>query len=273
MNCILLWLETALRLSIEACAFEVLDPQVDFSQDGTSHSYFFHIAAVRLPMVVILFRFIKSHQVSAPMEKKELLSVCVATVHQPLERRCLPSIRPVPISLLEPFDPRRSGCVLDVPYLIKSPLLYFNESFTQIFILKVCQLAFFWQRAWSALSQTVTFHSVAPPPTPPLWERLSCCTTSLLGHSCLYASTVSVCVCACLRVCLCVCVCFSLFVLSGVGTAAVEAVLSVPAPWYWRWFVTIVSRTCSSLLRHSATLSQTWWRQWWVSKGSFTATY
>ena len=207
MNCILLWLETALRLSIEACAFEVLDPQVDFSQDGTSHSYFFHIAAVRLPMVVILFRFIKSHQVSAPMEKKELLSVCVATVHQPLERRCLPSIRPVPISLLEPFDPRRSGCVLDVPYLIKSPLLYFNESFTQIFILKVCQLAFFWQRAWSALSQTVTFHSVAPPPTPPpLWERLSCCTTSLLGHSCLYASTVSVCVCACLRVCLCVCV-------------------------------------------------------------------
>ena len=272
MNCILLWLETALRLSIEACAFEVLDPQVDFSQDGTSHSYFFHIAAVRLPMVVILFRCIKSHQVSAPMEKKELLSVCVATVHQPLERRCLPSIRPVPISLLEPFDPRRSGCVLDVPYLIKSPLLYFNESFTQIFILKVCQLAFFWQRAWSALSQTVTFHSVAPPPTPPSLRA-----SELLYHifirSLMSLCFYCVCLCLCVSACVSVCVCFPLFVLSGVGTAAVEAVLSVPAPWYWRWFVTIVSRTCSSLLRHSATLSQTWWRQWWVSKGSFTATY
>lgn len=89
-----------------------------------------------------------------------------------------------------PFDLPRSGCVLDISYLIKSPLLYFNENFTQIFILKVCQLAFFWQRAWSVLSQTVTFHSVAPP----LRGCLSGCTTSLLGHSCLYASVLYVCV-------------------------------------------------------------------------------
>lgn len=90
-----------------------------------------------------------------------------------------------------PFDLWRSGCVLDVSYLIKSPLLYFNENFTQIFILKVCHLAFFWQHAWSVLSQTVTFHSVAPPS-----ERLPDC-TSLLGHPCLYASVLCVCVHLC----------------------------------------------------------------------------
>ncbi len=111
---------------------------------------------------------------------------------------CLP-LDLSPISMSGPFDLWRSDCVLDISYLIKSPLLYFNEDFTQIFILKVCQLAFFWQHAWSVLSQTVTFHSAAPPPR----GCLSCCTTSLLGHSCLYASALCVCVCVCVSVIVC----------------------------------------------------------------------
>lgn len=150
-----------------------------------------------------------------------------------------------------PFDLWRSGCVLDILHLIRSPLPYFNENFTQIFILKVCQLAFFWQRAWSALSQTVTFHSVAPPPR----GCLSCSATSLLGHSCLSASGL--------------CVSVSVFVLSGAGMVAVGAAPSVPAPWSWKWFVTTAWWTCSLLPKHCATLSQTWWRQWWVCRSSY----
>lgn len=87
-----------------------------------------------------------------------------------------------------PFDLWRSGSALDISYQIKKPLLYFNENFTRIFILKVCQLAFFWQHAWSVLSPTVTFHSAAPPPR----GRLSRCATSLLGHPCLHASVLCV---------------------------------------------------------------------------------
>lgn len=158
---------------------------------------------------------------------------------------------PAPVSMSGPFDLWRSGCVLDISHLIRSPLPYFNENFTQIFILKVCQLAFFWQRAWSVLSQTVTFHSVAPPPR----RCLSCSATSLLGHSCLSASGL--------------CVSVSVFILSGAGMVAVGAVPSVPAPWSWKWFVTTAWWTYSLLPKRCATLSQTWWRQWWACRSSY----
>ncbi len=100
-----------------------------------------------------------------------------------------------------PFDLWRSGCVLDISYLIKSLLLYFNENFTQIFILKVCQLAFFWQHAWSVLSQTVTFHSVAPPT-----KRLSELLYHIFIRSVMSLCSLSVCLCLCACVCVCVCV-------------------------------------------------------------------
>ena len=62
-----------------------------------------------------------------------------------------------------------------------------------------------------------------------------------------------------------VCVCLSSSYSPGAGMAAAEAVLSVPAPWSWRWFLTTAWQTCSSLPRHCAILSPTWWRQWWAS--------
>lgn len=68
---------------------------------------------------------------------------------------------------------------------------------------------------------------------------------------------------------MCVYECVSVFVLSGAAMAAVGAVPSVPAPWSWKWFVTIAWWTCSLLPKRCVTLSQTWWKQWWVCRGPY----
>jgi len=106
---------------------------------------------------------------------------------------------------------------------------------------------FFWQHPWSVLSQTLTFHTVVPP----LRGCQSCCTISFIrSFMSVHPSSVSWCV--------------FLSGSFGAGMVAVEAVLSVPAPWSWKWFVTTVWWMCSLLPKHCATQSQTWWKQWWA---------
>lgn len=113
-----------------------------------------------------------------------------------------------------PFDLRRSGGALDVSHLINFPLLYFNESFPPIFILKISPVGLFSPTA-RLISQTVTFHS-APSERP----------SGLLLHI-FMRPLVSSCFSSCVFVSASL---FASFFSPGAGTAAGEAAPSVPAP-------------------------------------------